>query len=58
MVVFKLISYSENFAFLILRILELITRKVCLQTYRNIRIRLNMLRKKILFKKNTNFTGE
>ena len=42
----------ERFAFLIQRIVELYDlRNVCLQTYRNSRISL-------LFKKDTNFTGE
>ena len=41
--------YPENFAFLILRILELYTRKVC-EMFTNIQKQYNMLKSRLIFK--------
>ena len=48
----------KNFAFLILRILKLHNRKVCKCLFTNIQKQQNMFKIRLLFKKNTNFTGQ
>ena len=50
--------YSENFALLILRILELHARNLAKCLFTNIQKQWNNLKNRLIFKKNTKFTGE
>ena len=50
--------YSENFALLILRILELHARKLAKCSFTNIQKQWNNFKNRLIFKKNTKFTGE
>ena len=57
MIVFIQKQYPENFAFLILGIVELYTRRFCeMFVYKHTET-VEMLKISLLFKKNTNFTG-
>ena len=58
MFVFKWNKYPENFAFLILRIVELYTGKVWEMFIYKYAETIEHAKINLLFKKNTNFTGE
>ena len=58
MFVFISKQYPENFAFLILGIFELYTRKFGECFFINIQKQCNTLKIKLLFKKDTNFTDK
>ena len=50
--------YPENFAFLTLRIFELYTRKVCVMFVYKHTETIEYVKSRLIFKKNTKFTGE
>ena len=51
-------KYPENFALLILRVFELFTHKVWEMLFCKDKDTIEMLKSSLLFKKNTNLTGE